>query len=229
VRVGRRTVRGIGEVLITFGLILLLFAIYEVYGRTPAVDAHQASLDGQLNRQWSALRTSLDTQPRSPGTAILVRSTPPTAGQPIARLYIPALRLHWVVVEGVSLRDIQYAPGHYPGTAMPGEVGNFAVAGHRIPPLFWNLQEVTPTDKIVVETATNWYVYRVTKNEIVSPHAIEVLAPTPDRPGVSASQAWLTLTTCNPKWADYQRMVVHAVLIATAPHSAGSPVPLGSR
>ena len=111
---------------------------------------------------------------------------------------------------------------------MPGEVGNFAVAGHRIPPLFWNLQDVQPRDEIVVETATEWYVYRVTVNEIVSPHAIQVIAPVPDQPGAAAKVPSLTLTTCNPKWNDYQRMVVHAVLITSVPRSAGPPVPVGS-
>jgi sortase A len=47
----------------------------------------------------------------------------------VARLTIPKLKKHWVVVEGVTPYDIRYAPGHYPDSAMPGEVGNFAVAG----------------------------------------------------------------------------------------------------
>jgi Sortase domain len=54
-------------------------------------------------------------------------------GTAIGRLYLPRLHLHWVVVEGVALADIRYAPGHYPGTALPGDPGNFAVAGHRLP------------------------------------------------------------------------------------------------
>jgi LPXTG-site transpeptidase (sortase) family protein len=138
------------------------------------------------------------------------------------------MKLHWVVVEGVALADIEYAPGHYPDTAMPGQIGNFSVAGHRIPPLFWNLQKVQPDDQIVVQTQDNWYVYQVTANEIVTPHSIEVIAPTPDRPGVKPTEPMLTLTTCNPKWNNYQRMVVHARLITTTPYAAGPPVPLES-
>src|SRR5262249_5657278 len=128
-------------------------------------------------------------------------TSPPTTtavspGSSIARLYIPRLRLHWVVVEGVDLPDLAYAPGHYPGTAMPGQIGNFSVAGHRVPAMFWNLQEVGPGDQIIVETRSFWYVYQVTVNEIVTPHSIEVVAPTPDRPGVAPTTAMLTLTTC---------------------------------
>jgi sortase A len=138
------------------------------------------------------------------------------------------MKLHWVVVEGVDVGDIRFAPGHYPGTAMPGQIGNFSVAGHRVPPLFWNLQEVRPGDQVVVQTQDYWYVYRVTANEIVTPHSIEVIAPTPDRIGVAPTTAMLTLTTCNPKWDDYQRMVVHAELVTTTPYEDGPPVALGS-
>jgi sortase A len=80
----------------------------------------------------------------------------------------------------------------------------------------------------VMETRDIWYEYRVTQNEIVTPHSIEVIDPAPDQPGVAPSQAMMTLTTCNPKWNDYQRMAVHAVLIKTQATSAGPPVALGS-
>ena len=194
--------------MITFGLVVLLFAFYEVYGKTAAVDAHQKDLNTELTQTW--------TQPAGSDAAGGTRPPVlPAPGGPLGRLYIPALHLHWVVVEGVSLHDIQYAPGHYPGTALPGQIGNFSVAGHRIPSIFWDLQKLTPGQIIVMETRDNWYVYRVTQNEIVTPHSVEVVAPTPDQIGVAPTQAMMTLTTCNPKWNDYQRMAVHAVLIKT--------------
>jgi LPXTG-site transpeptidase (sortase) family protein len=214
----RRIARGTGEVLITIGLVVMLFAVYEVYGKTAIVDAYQAKLERQLTQQWAA-----------PGPAIDGPQTvEPLRGSAIARLYLPILHQHWVVVEGVALSDIAYAPGHYPGTALPGQIGNFSVAGHRIPSIFWNLQEMRKGQLIVVQTRDYWYVYTVTLNEIVTPHSIEVVAPTPDRIGVVPSQAMMTLTTCNPKWNDYQRMAVHAVLTSRTPAVAGPPVTLGS-
>jgi sortase A len=89
--------------------------------------------------------------------------------------------------------------------------------------MFWDLDEVQPGDYLVMETATNWYVYKVFQNQIVTPHSIEVIAPTPDRPGVPATQADITLTTCNPKWDNYQRLVVHGSLVATTPHDQRPP------
>lgn len=207
-----------GEILITFGLVILLFAAYEVYGKASAIEAHQKVLSHQLDKAWAQPVTAAATP-----TETRVR-----AGTAIARLYIPILKLRWVVVEGVDAGDIRYAPGHYPGTAMPGQIGNFSVAGHRVPSLFWNLQEVRPGDRVVVQTQDYWYVYRVTVNEIVTPHSIEVVAPAPDRIGEAPTRAMLTLTTCNPKWNDYQRMVVHAVLVTTTPYGDGPPLALGS-
>lgn len=218
----RAGIRVGGEVLITFGLVVLLFAAYEVWGTGVVVDAHQNDLSQELAQEWG------------PGTDPTVGPTPsaspsPTRyiGKPIAGLYIPKLGKHWVVVEGVTQKDIRYAPGHYPQSAMPGQIGNFSVAGHRIRATFWRLDELRPGDAIVVETKTNWFVYRVTGHQIVKPTQVEVVAPVPNRPGVKPTKALLTLTTCNPKFNNYQRLIVHAELVRTQPKSAGRPAELG--
>jgi len=204
----RGTARVAGELLITLGLVVLLFAAYEVYGKTAAIGHHQ----DQLNHAWDdpALVT-----PASPGPS---GAPAPPPGNALGRLYLPRLHLHWVVVEGVALADIRYAPGHYPGTALPGQTGNFAVAGHRVIGIFWDLDQLRPGDRAIVETRTEWFVYQVSRTEIVSPHAVEVIAPQPDRPGVAPDAAYLTLTTCNPKYNNYQRMAVHAQLESSTPH-----------
>lgn len=132
----------------------------------------------------------------------------------------------WIVVQGVTPEDIQYAPGHYPSTAMPGQVGNFSVAGHRTPAIFWDEDELKAGDPILVQTATTWYVYRVTSHEIVSPNAVQVVAAVPDQPGATPTAAMLTMTTCNPKFDNYQRLIVHAQLVRSQPSSAGNPTEL---
>jgi sortase A len=142
-------------------------------------------------------------------------------------LYLPRLGKSWVVVEGVAPRDIEYAPGHYPNTALPGDVGNFAVAGHRSPAIFWDLDKMRTDDPVVVETRTTYYIYLVTAVKIVAPTAVEVVAPVPGQPGEVPSVAMLTLTTCNPKWDNYQRLILHAKLDHSVPRSAGLPKELG--
>lgn len=212
----RAVVRGFGEVLITFGLVVLLLVAYELWGRVAIINSHQHDMDRQLSQAWAD--PTVGPTPAPSGSAL-----PPLSGSAVGRLYIPKLKLQWVVVEGVALSDIRYGPGHYPGTAMPGKVGNFAMAGHRSPGIFWDLDQVKPDDYLIVETRTDWYVYQVFQDQIVTPTSVEVVAPTPNKPGVAPTQADITLTTCNPKWDNYQRLVVHGKLILTTPHQLRPP------
>jgi sortase A len=231
----RTTVRGFGEVLITLGVIVLLLAAYEVWGKAAVVASHQGDLDRQLEELWANPDAALDPTvmpPREDGeeaeeTAAAPQPLGPPPGHAIARLYVPKLGKHWVVVEGVELDDIRYAPGRYPSGAMPGEIGNFAVAGHRNPATFWDLDRMARGDTIVVETRDNWYIYRVYENHIVKPTAVEVVAPVPGEPGAEPDRAVLTLTTCHPKWDNYERLIVHAELVDQQPQSAGRPGVLG--
>jgi sortase A len=222
----REVVRGLGELCITLGMILLLFAAYEVWGKTAAVNAHQNDLNSQLAQEWGGPSPTVGPTPSaSPSTNAL----PPPDGKAIARLYIPRIGKQWIVVQGVTPGDIRFAPGHYPTSAMPGKIGNFSVAGHRTPAIFWDLDQIQNNDEVVVETKDTWYVYRVSQTHIVSPNAVQVVAPVPNEPGKKATQAMLTLTTCNPKFDNYQRLIVHAVLdpAQTRPHDQGRPAALG--
>ncbi|MFG3301334.1 class E sortase [Micromonospora chersina] len=216
----RTIVRGTGEVLITFGLVVLLFAGYEIWGKAVIVDAHQNDLSSQLAQEWGADPTVGPTTGPSP------KPKPPAEGKPVAGLYIPKLDKHWVVVEGVTPDDIRYAPGHYPKSAMPGQVGNFAVAGHRIRATFWRLDELRSGDAIVVETQGEWIIYKVYQQRIVKPYQVEVVAPVPGKPNEAPTEKLLTLTTCNPKFDNYQRLIIHARLDHVQAKSAGRPAEL---
>ncbi|WP_306214979.1 class E sortase [Actinoplanes sp. RD1] len=211
----RAAVRVSGELMITFGLVVLLFAGYEVFGNSAKVENEQDTLAQQLDEEWNDPTVA----PSGPAKA-----APAAPGEgKIGRLYIPKLDMKWVVVNGVRPQDIRYAPGHYPDTALPGQVGNFSVAGHRIRKIFWRLDELHEGDVIGVETRTNWYVYKVSSSEVVKPTAVQVVAPVPDQPGKKPTKAMLTLTTCNPKFNNYQRLIVHAELVQTLKRDAKLP------
>jgi LPXTG-site transpeptidase (sortase) family protein len=202
----RTGVRVSGELMITFGLIVLLFAGYEVFGNSAKVQDEQNALTDELNQAWNDPTvgpTAAAIGPAAPGKNL------------VGRIYIPKLDKEWVVVNGVRPQDIKYAPGHYPDTAAPGQIGNFSVAGHRIRKIFWRLDELNPGDVVGVETRDSWYVYKVYGHEVVTPDQVEVVAPVPDKPGVKPTRALLTLTTCNPKFNNYQRLIVHAELVST--------------
>jgi sortase A len=109
---------------------------------------------------------------------------------------------------------------------MPGEIGNFSIAGHRSPAIFWDLDEGQPGDAVVTETRSTWYIYRVTESRIVLPGEVDVVAPVPGQPGVPPSEAFLTITTCHPEWDNKERLVVHAKLARTQERSADRPAEL---
>jgi LPXTG-site transpeptidase (sortase) family protein len=223
----RAGVRLTGELMITFGLVLLLFAGYEIWGKSVIVNAHQDDLSQQLAQQWADEPATDPTVSAGPTPSARSTPKPPVVGNPIAGLYIPALDKSWIVVEGVDQSDIRYAPGHYPKSAKPGQIGNFAVAGHRNRATFWRLDELDRGDAIVVEGKSTWYVYKVSETRIVKPSQVEVVAPVPGHPGERPTSAMLTLTTCHPKFDNYQRLIVHAELARSQPKSDGRPAELG--
>jgi sortase A len=208
----RGGIRVSGELMITFGLIVLLFAGYEVFGNGAKVQSEQDSLNSKLDQDWADPTVGpTKAGPAAPGDSL------------VGRLYIPKFAKEWVVVNGVLPDNIKYAPGHYPDTAMPGQIGNFSVAGHRIPKIFWRINELKTGDVIGVETRDSWYIYKVYGQEIVKPDAVQVVEPVPDQPGVKATKAVLTLTTCNPKGNNYQRLIVHAQLASQVKRDATKP------
>ncbi|WP_191247798.1 class E sortase [Amycolatopsis deserti] len=204
VRTVRRLVHVAGELFVAFGLVVLLFVVYEEFGVQARVAEQQQTLDRQLDQLW---------QDR----------TAPVEAMPMARLYLPRLGLHWTVVEGVSAADLRKGPGHYPDSQRPGETGNFAVAGHRVRGTFWDLDKLGRGDAIVVETADRWFVYRVTNTSVVSPADSAVIAANPDEPGAPPVTSLLTLTTCNPKWGNWERLIVQAELVSALDKPGGAP------
>ena len=152
-------------------------------------------------------------------------------GQPWGVLRIPRLGgPTWAkpVLEGVGLDVLADGLGHYPGTALPGDVGNLAVAGHRAGhgnPLI-DIDTIQPGDVLVVETRAGWYVYRAVRHEIVAPTDVAVLAPVPEQPGRQATERWFTLTSCNPRYGSSMRYVVFSRFQEFVPRSQGLPTGL---
>ena len=208
----RWLLRGLGQLLITAGVVVLLFCVYELKVTNLYTEQQQKTLDTQLAREWAAPPTSPVGKPGQVHLAAF------DDGAGIARIYLPTLgrdQVH-VVVEGVTHEDLKKGPGHYPGTAVPGAVGNMVVSGHRTTygAPFNRLDELHPGDAVVLETRTFFYTYRVTGTTIVSPDALGETDPVPNHPGQVATQRLLTLTTCNPKYSARTRLVVRALLEA---------------
>jgi len=213
--------------------------IYEVY--VTNYFAHEAQ-----QRTRTALQKTWVNGKADPLLPLPGQSLPPLPeGKGIAILYIPRLGndYSFAIVEGTSDKDLTKGPGHYTGTALPGQVGNFAVAGHRVGngEPFLNLDHLRAGDAIIVRTESKWFVYKVKGQdhhsitssdadgipgrEIVDPgKGAEVLTAVPGHPGTTPKERLITLTTCHPKFTAADRMIIHGVLSNTYP-AGGSAMP----
>jgi len=215
----RMAARGIGQLLITAGVLILLFVVYELWGTGFYTEAQQHKLETTIQKQWSG--------GSAPDVSTLPIDNVPL-GTGIAVLFIPRLgpHYHFVIVEGTGFSDLQRGPGHYPGTALPGQVGNFAVAGHRTTYQhpFKDIANLRRGDYIVLETKQHWFTYRIEDipgtnapwKEIVQPTAVQVAYPVPDQPdpGKTPTLKVLTFTSCHPEYSARERYVIHALLIS---------------
>jgi sortase (surface protein transpeptidase) len=136
-------------------MVVLLFVVYELYVTNIFAAQKQANATTSLNQEWDTVGAGPQ---RTPHYDL-------ADGHGIAKLYIPAFGQDYVftVVEGTTQADLAIGPGHYVGSALPGQPGNFAVAGHRVGEgaPFDDLGLVRSCDAIVIETSTDWYVYRM--------------------------------------------------------------------
>lgn len=109
--------------------------------------------------------------------------------RPLGRLEIPRLRITAIVAEGVDAKTLGRAVGHVPASALPGDPGNCAIAGHR-DTFLRGLGNVRVNDLVRIVTRENTHVYAVEWTEVVEPRRIDVLDPTSER--------CVTLVTCYP-------------------------------
>jgi len=218
----RRVVAGTGKVLITLGILILLFVAYQLWGTGIYTARQQNKLENQFNealRQTGSSDTpdfpAITTRPTGPTTATTVPVTttsPPPIDAPdtdaVAHIVIPKIGLDKYVVEGVTLDDLRNGPGHYPLTPMPGHEGNAAIAGHRTTygAPFGDIGELEAGDTIRLRTLEGTFEYVVYDKFDVNPDATEVLESDPTR------KATLTLSTCTPKYSAAQRLIIKAEL-----------------
>lgn len=230
----------VGELLITVGVLLGLFVVWQLWWTDVVGEREQAELVRDLG--WVAPAdpdptpdaTPEPTEPPDPrryDAAPVI--TEPAVTTTFAVLRVPRWGSDYLrpISQGTSKAEVLdvLGIGHYEGSAMPGGIGNFAVAGHRVTygKPFNRIEELAVDDPLVVQTPDTWYVYRVTGTEVVSPAQVEVLAPVPGQPGVGATEAVMTLTTCHPMYSARERYVVHAALDYWMPVADGVPAELG--
>jgi sortase A len=210
----------VGKGCLTLGAIVPAFVGYQLWGTSLSEHSAQARLRSELNAQLRSQPTA--THPSttatsngdasegdtlgSTGDQAVVGS--PATGSPVGFLSIPRIGMtNDVIVEGTGDDQLREGPGHYPGTPLPGQPGNTAIAGHRTTYAapFYNLNEMQLGDPIIIKTVQGTFHYTVTQNMVVAPSDSAVLDS-------STSQSELTLTTCNPRYSATQRLIIVAAL-----------------
>ena len=205
----------VGRVVLVGGILILLFIPYLLWGTGLQTARSQSLLRHQFAVEQHRAGPVPKRQPAVPAKGVLVvpQLAPvipePAVGTAIGVITIPTIGVSMVVVEGTGEAQLQAGPGHYPGTPLPGHLGNAAIAGHRTTYLhpFYDLNALMPGDPITVETLQGIFLYHMTSSEAVLPTDVAVVGPT--------ATPQLTLTTCNPRYSASQRLVIHAVLVAS--------------
>lgn len=198
----------LGLWLVTGGLVLVGYGAWEYWGTNILAKHNQSETVEDLIAAWSD-------------------SDNPVPDGAMALMRIPRFGDDFVmpVLEGIEEPELARGLGHYSQTALPGETGNFAVAGHRVThgEPFRDFPKLEPGDEIEVETADAIYTYSVDNDPgelVVQPYDGWVLEPVPpgtmyDEGETEPSQAIVTLTTCGKVIHTSDRMIAFGHLVKT--------------
>ncbi|WP_042372551.1 class E sortase [Streptacidiphilus neutrinimicus] len=245
-----------GELAVTAGLVTVLLATYELWWTNRVAEANAGSAVSALEHQWDQRAEQRARPVPTPTPGVSPGETPTRAAgtgswdlgaggsgsagingmardlAAFAVVRVPVLGLVFPVAEGVD----KYAVlnhgyiGHYPGTAMPGQEGNFAIAGHRNThgEPFRHLDRIGVGDVVIVDVADWDYVYRVDSvlpqtepddGTVVLPEPYSTDHPS-SRYGYRTPGRYITLTTCTPDFTSLYRMVVWGHLVGQQPRPA---------
>lgn len=206
-RKSARILNALSDVLITFAIFAIMFAGYQTVWSMYVSQSNIAEAKAEVQLKWTE-----------------APAAEPELHKGFALIYIPRLKdkvWELPITRGVDPDDLISGLGHYPDNALPGEKGNFAMAGHRATygePLA-NIDQLRQDDEVIIQTAGNWYVYKLVLDEIVEPDAMWVLDPNPggivNKTGV---EEMITLTTCHPRWGSTERWIWWGVLTEVRPY-----------
>ncbi|MDP9821562.1 class E sortase [Nocardioides massiliensis] len=202
----------IGIALVLAGLGILGYLAWQLFGTNVVAEREHKRLVEQTEQAWA-----------EPG--------PVPTGDVTALVRIPRFGDDYVVpvLEGIDDDVLRRGFGHFEHSAEAGEVGNYAIAGHRIThgePLA-DMPELRPGDEVIVETreATHTYVLDTDPNELIvtfeDTWVVDALPTNPDPGGVQPEQAedqrLITLTTCAELFRTADRMIAFGHLVETVP------------
>jgi len=201
--------------VLTLGIVAYQLVVTDLINDRVQSEARQV-LDNDLanRRDGLASPVAVTVPPETTGTTQAADietidfhpEEPVEEGEALGAIRIPSIDVDWVLFGGVLPATLNQGPGHMPWTPLPGQPGNAVISGHRTTygAPFFDLDQLAAGDVIEVETAIGLHTYTVRDTIIVTATDVWVTDP---KPG-----AWLTLTTCHPKFSAAQRLIVRAEL-----------------
>ncbi|MBO0980323.1 class E sortase [Microbacterium sp. SD291] len=226
----------LGELLLTAGVVVLLFVAWQMWIGDIIIDAQKNDEGAAIAREWAdapapepppLVETGDGTTHYEP-----VIPQAPAETEQLGLMRVPRFGTDYVkgIYGGTSrARTLDHLGiGVYDGSKMPGEIGNFSLAGHRTTwgKPFNQLDKLQLNDAIVVETPDGWYTYRFRNLEYVTPSRTEVLLDVPQMPGAVTGERYITLTACSPLYSLAERIIAYGVFESFQPRAEGPPTAL---
>ena len=228
-----------GEVLLTAGVVVGLFLVWFLGINDVIQGQQQAGSASEVAGEWNqplVVEPETDGLGVEPPEVLPSLMEPPTIepgvpGTGFALLYVPRFGENYVrsIGEGVDLPSVLNSPefgvGRYTESSALGEIGNFALAGHRTTygASFAKIGELRIGDRLYVEVEQGWYSYVFRNLEYVWPTEVEVLQPFPKMSNAETSDRVLTLTSCHPRFSEAERIIAYALYEGWFPRSGGPP------
>ncbi len=224
----------IGEVLITAGFLVFLFLGWQLWLNDIIVGAEDNHTAASLGQTWDPGNSSTNDEEVDPDFGEPAVTAQPQEDSTFAVMYAPRFGSDWLreVAEGISVSEVLNTRriGHYPSTQLPGQIGNVALAAHRLTygAPFKDIDQLRLGDKLYLQTKDGYYVYSFRNLEYVGPSGVGVLEPVPQRAGEAATESLLTIMSCNPKFSVAERIIAYAVFESWQPTSAGPPAEIAA-
>lgn len=223
----------LGELMLTAGVVVLLFVVWQMWVGDQIMGAEANREGAALTEQWDALPPPPIPEPIV-GDDDEVWYEPVIGNRPVgtedfATLLVPRFGDDYTVpIAGGTTRKYtldRKRLGLYADSAMPGEVGNFAIAGHRTT---WGaalgpIDTLQLGDSIIIAMPEGWYRYEFRNLQYVTPTQVDVLLDVPQIPGLETGERYITLTACSPKHSLAERIVAYGVFDQFQPRALGEP------
>lgn len=202
----KKLIATLGELLLIAAALLGLYLLYQVWFSNVRADLSANEIALQIESEFE-LRDSKATQ-----SDVVVEPDVTSASAPkraIGLLYIPRLKADvWKtpIISDVSGRALSIGVGHYPMTALPGEPGNFAIAGHRATngEPFAKFEKLVAGDLVFVQTKAGFFTYELIADQKIQEREVWVLDSNP-KGLAEAGESLITLTSCDPRWNSTRR------------------------